>query len=263
MDKFTCRYYIRLIQIGFKQAITLKKVFVIRVLFMILNNLMMLYAWRLMFLKFPKINTWTFQDFMFMTGFVVLVFSVWPIFLRGIGIHLMRLIENGELDSYLVQPRNVLFSVGCSVCDPFGIGDFITGCLLIGFSGLVSLGDIPLIMCLFLTGATVFLSVNILISSLPFFLKGSSDIGERLFYMFFNIAGYPGSIYGGVTKIMFCTIFPIGLISILPVELIRFFSPALLTYLILFSLVLLVGSIFVFFKGLKHYESGNRYNIHY
>ena len=261
MDKII--YYQKLIKIGFKQAFALKKVFILRILFMILNNLMLLYAWYLMFLNFPIIHSWTFNDFMFMTGLVILTFSVWPIFFRGIGIHLMRLIENGELDSFLVIPRHVLFNVGCSVCDPSGIGDFITGVLLMFFSGLVSFSNFPMVLCFAFSGICVFLALNILISSLPFFIKNSSDIGERIFFMFFNIAGYPGSIYTGYLKLFFCSLLPIGFISILPVELVHTFSAVTLIYLITASICFLSFSIFVFSYGLKKYESGNRFNIHY
>ncbi len=261
MDKLI--YYQQLIKTGYKQAFALKKVFILRVLFMILNNLMLLYAWHLMFLNFSTIHSWTFNDFMFMTGLVVLTFSIWPIFFRGIGIHLMRLIENGELDSFLVIPRHVLFSVGCSVCDPSGIGDFITGILLIFFSGLVSLSNLPMVFCFIFSGICVFLTINILISTLPFFIKNSSDIGERLFYMFFNIAGYPGSIYSGYLKLIFCTLLPVGFISILPVELMHNFSGTVFMFLIVASICFLSLSIFIFSYGLKKYESGNRFNIHH
>lgn len=262
MDKYTFLFYARLIKTGFKQAFTLKKVFWMRILFMVLNNLVMLFAWSVMFKQFNTINGWGFNDFIFMTGLVVSTFAVWPIFFRGIGIHMMRLIENGELDSYMIQPRRILFSIGCSVCDPSGFGDLISGLILIVWSGLLTPASAFLVLILFILATLTFLAINILVSCLPFFIKGSSELGERLFYMFFSVAGYPGSIYTGTIKMAFCSIFPVGLISVLPVELLNKFSWPVFGYLAGMSIFLFSLSVFLFNKGLKRYESGNRFNVH-
>lgn len=262
MDKNTLIFYRRLIKTGLKQSFALKGAFFCRMIFMIFNNLMMLLAWGLMFQKFNTINGWHFNHFMFMTGLVISSFSIWPLFFRGTGIYLARMIENGDLDTYLLQPRQVLPHIACSVSDPSGFGDLITGIVLLICSGLITLQTFFIVLFCFLCATILFLSINICVSALPFYIKRTSEIGERIFYMFFSISNYPGCIYSGYMKLIFCTIFPVGLISILPIQLIEQFSWSLFFYLLLSIFFVLTFSIGLFYNGLKRYEGSNRFGIH-
>lgn len=255
------RFFARLIKISMYQSFSLKSAFILRMLFMVVNNLIMLIGWWAMFTRFETINGWSFGDFMFMTGLTVSAFSLWPIFFRGAGIYMARLIEYGDLDNFILQPKNILFHVSCSLSDPSGFGDLITGCLLIAFSGLLTASNALLVLFFFIIAAVCFLSINFIVSSLPFYFKNVSDMSERLFYIFFNIAGYPGSIYTGYAKLLLCTVFPAGLISVLPVQLLHNFSGFLLLYMFLFAFLLFRLSIWLFHNGLKHYESGNRFGV--
>ncbi|MBM3201648.1 MAG: hypothetical protein FJZ56_04490, partial [Chlamydiae bacterium] len=68
-------------------------------------------------------------------------------------------------------------------------------------------------------------------------------------------------IYSDMLQIMMFTLVPAGVITYLPVELIRAFSYEKLIYLILIS-ALFVLLAFVFFGlGLRRYESGNQFSI--
>lgn len=260
--KSSLRFYCQLLKTSFKQAVAVKSAFCLRVIFMIINNLMMLFAWGALFHQFNTINGWTFYDFMFMTGLCVGSFSIWSLFFRGMGIYMARLIEYGDLDTYLTQPRTALFHISCSISDPSGLGDFITGLLLMTASGLLTWQTAPIVLTCFICATICFLSVNILVSSLPFFFRKTDDLSERLFYLFFNIAGYPGSIYNGLAKLLLCTLFPVGIISVFPVLLLQTFSIWILIYIVLFSVGFLSISIFFFQRGLRRYEGGNRFGIH-
>lgn len=260
--KSSFRFYKQLLKTSLKQAVTLKSAFFMRVIFMIFNNVLMLMMWGALFYRFKTINGWLFQDFMFMTGLCLSSFSIWPLFFRGAGIHMARLIEYGGLDAYIVQPRHILFHIACSVSDPSGLGDFITGVSLMLLSGLITFHTAAIVFLCFLSATICFLAFNILVSSLPFFFRQSADLSERIFYIFFNIAGYPGSIYGEWTKLIFCSLFPIGLISVLPVTILKTKSFGALGYSLLLSLFFLGFAIYVFKKGLKRYEGGNRFGVH-
>ncbi len=258
----SCRFYRRLIKTALKQAVSLKGAFILRIVFMIINNALMFVAWGSLFYQFKTINGWNIYDFMFMTGLCVGAFSIWPMFFRGSGIYMARQIERGDLDAYLIQPRNVLFHTACSVSDPSGIGDFITGILFIGLSGLVSWYTLPIIFVCYICAALCFIGMTFYVSSLPFFIKHTDDIGERIFYIFFNIAGYPGSIYTGWAKLAVCSFFPVGIISVLPVNIIKNPSVSAIAYLIIFSVLFFTGSLALFKYGLRRYESGNQFGIH-
>lgn len=250
-------FWLYLIQTAFKAAFSLKTSFFGRILFMCLNNFILLTGWWAVFHSFQEINGWGFSDFMFMSGLVISAFSVLTLFFRGAGIYLARLIEFGELDTYLIQPRQPLFHICCSVSDASGAGDLISGLVLIAFSGLITLDTIGIFLLIFAAAALLFLSVSILFSTLPFYMRDSSNLSERLFFMFFNIAGYPGCIYQGVAKVILIFIFPAGVISILPVEMMHAPSLSGLLTIVGMAMSVFALALFSFYHGLKRYESSN------
>ena len=75
----------------------------------------------------------------------------------------------------------------------------------------------------------------------------------------FLFALYPTNIYSGVLQVVMFTLIPAGVISYLPVELARQFSWLQLFLLVGSSLGFLALAFFVFYSGLKKYESGNRF----
>ncbi len=258
----TYHFYRLLIKTSLKQSASLKWAFVLRIICMLLNNCLMLITWGALFYTFKSINGWNIHDFVFMTGLCIGSFSIWSVFFRGAGIYLARQIEYGDLDTYIIQPRNVLLHCACSISDPSGIGDFLTGILFIGFSGMVTFQTLPVILVCFICAALCFIALTFYVSCLPFFIKRTDDFGERLFYIFFNIAGYPGSVYTGWFKLIFCSIFPVGIISVIPVTLLHRPSWTLLTYLIGFVMLFFISALTLFKLGLRRYESGNRFGVH-
>ena len=252
------RFLTRLYKTAFEQTLSLKASFILRVLFMIVNNLIMLVGWFAVFGTFKTINGWTFSDFMFMTGLVVTSFSIWSIFFRGAGIYTARLIEYGELDTYLLAPKNILLHTLCSQTDPAGFGDLLSGIILLTASGLVSFGNVGILLFCLIVGATLFVSLNIFLGSLNFYTADSTDFGERLFYLFLNITGYPGCIYGGTAKLILISLLPAGLISILPVEQMHHANATTLVWMFCIAALALIGSVLFFYTGLKRYASGNK-----
>ncbi len=255
------RFWGRLYQTIFRQMMSLKISFALRVLFMIMNNLIMLFGWFVVFNTFKIINGWTFPDFMFMSGLIVISFSIWSVFFRGAGIYMARLIEYGDLDTYLLYPKNVLLHVICGQSDPAGLGDLISGIILVTASGLVTWGNIGILLFCILIGACLFVGFNIILGSLNFYVKDCTDFGERLFYFFLNMTGYPGCIYDGVAKLILISVFPAGVISILPVEQMHHADAITLLWMGLIGSVVLGGSILFFYIGLKRYESGNKIGV--
>ncbi len=255
------KFFLELIRMNMKQSYALKTAFWLRVLFMLISNGIMLVGWGVMFHQFQSINGWTFSDFMFMTGLNITAFSIWSLFFRGTGIYMAHLIENGGLDHFLLTPKNILFHISCSVSNPAGWGDFITGFCLILASNLVCFSNAFLVLIFLICSVLCFLTIGFFFSALNFWLAGFSDLSERLFYIFFNLSGYPGSIYSDWAKILLLTVFPIGFISILPVEILKTFSLPSFLYLIMGISFLFIGSILFFYNGLKRYKSGNQINM--
>lgn len=251
-------FFARLIQMSMKQSYALKASFWMRLVFMIVSDLIMMIGWYVMFESFQTINGWNFNDFMFMSGLNISAFSIWTLFFRGAGIRMSQWIQNGEFDYFLLSPQNVLFHASCCVSEPSGWGDFLAGIGLMIASGLITVSTFGIVVILFICAVLCFLSVNFFLTAINFYFKNTVDLTERLFYVFFSICGYPGSIYTDWAKILLITIFPAGLISILPIEVLKNTQGFTLFYLLGAAITLFFGSILFFYRGLKKYESGNR-----
>lgn len=251
-------FFLHLIQMSMKQSYALKTAFWLRLVVMIISNLIMLTGWYVMFDSFQTINGWTFNDFMFMSGLNISAFSVWTLFFRGAGIRMSQWIQNGEFDHFLLSPQNVLFHASCCVSEPSGWGDFLTGIGLMITSGLITISTLGIVFILFICAFLCFLSVNFFLTAINFYFKNTADLTERLFYVFFSVSSYPGSIYTDWAKVLLITVFPAGLISILPIEILKGMQISTFVYLFLMIIALFCGSILFFYAGLKKYESGNR-----
>jgi len=105
----------------------------------------------------------------------------------------------------------------------------------------------------------VFTAINVIAHSLPFWMGSVEGLSKKYCDALFLFALYPTNIYSGLLQVIMFTVIPAGVISYLPVELIRDFSWGKLFILILSSLSFIVIAFFVFYSGLKRYESGNKF----
>jgi ABC-2 type transport system permease protein len=77
----------------------------------------------------------------------------------------------------------------------------------------------------------------------------------------FLFAHYPTNIYSGLLHLIMFTLIPAGLISYLPVELMRHFSWLQFFILIVSTATIVYAAFLIFYSGLKKYESGNKFGV--
>ena len=101
-----------------------KTTFLTNIGFMILNNATFILQWIILFRLKEDIGNYTMKEVMLLWGLAASSFGLARIlFARAFS--LPDLIINGKLDSYLVQPKNVLLSVITSDTNTSAIGDFL------------------------------------------------------------------------------------------------------------------------------------------
>ena len=94
-------------------AMSYRTSFLVQVFGMFANDFGWLIMWMLFFTKFPNVNGWRSNHMIMLYAFATVAFSFY-IFL-GDGIYeLPQYIITGSLDTYLVMPRNLLWSVAMS-----------------------------------------------------------------------------------------------------------------------------------------------------
>lgn len=229
-------------------------------IFMTFNNLVFFCVWWIFFSKFKEINGWHLSELEAMYAFAAGSFGLVVIFGGGI-FELSRKIIDGSLDPYLVQPKNILAYIIGSQSRASGWGDILTCIILFSMSGYLTGKNILLIIILLITAALIFLGAGIIAHSLAFWLGPVEQLSRQLFEFVLTFSVYPQTIFPFLFKIFLFTVLPAGFIGFLPVEVLRNFSWELLFFTIFSTIIYLLFASWVFSRGLKRYESGNRIGI--
>ena len=254
------RSYLRLVGGYLKANISMEMEygasFVTRVLGMLLNDCMWLAFWVLYFTRFPALSGWERND----------VVALWAVTALGYGIayslfgnsrSLARIIVNGDLDFYLVYPKDVLLHTLCSKMDVTALGDALFGPLV--YFSIVRPGPRRAVL-FFLSGlavAAILLGFTVIAHPLAFFIGNSETLASQLFDAMVAFATYPSDIFQGVAKVLLFTAIPAGFINSIPVRVIKKGDPSFLLLVATAAAVLLLGGRALFSMGLRRYESGN------
>ena len=105
------------------------------VIFMILNNATFIIQWIVIYSIKEDIGGYTFNQVLLLWGMAAGTYGISRFFFRK-AFSISDTITNGKLDSYLVQPKNVLLSVITSEIEVSGLGDIIYGYIVLFISGI-------------------------------------------------------------------------------------------------------------------------------
>jgi len=212
--------------------------------------------WVLYFNKFNAVRGWNLQDMMLLFGIAATAWGIAAYFF-GNFTTLLEIITLGRLDYYLSLPRPVLLHTLASRSLGSGMGDLICGLGSYILSGYLT----PDGFLRYLVGVTVavsiFLSFLTLVQSLSFWMGNTTAISQLALNALLTFSLYPGSLFEGAAKFILLTIIPASLIGSLPAEFVKSFSWGALLQLLVSAVLLVLFSIWVFYRGLKRYESGS------
>ena len=86
-----------------------KVTFLTNIIFMILNNACFIVQWIILYSIKDNVGGYTFKQILLLWGIAAGTYGISRFFFKN-AFHLSETINNGKLDSYLVQPKNVLIS---------------------------------------------------------------------------------------------------------------------------------------------------------
>ena len=213
----------------------------------------------LFFKSFKSVGSWTFNDMISLMTIVSGSYGLSKVLFGGTK-DLAKSIMAGNLDSFMTQPQNVLLYAISAKSHAKGWGHIMTAVILMFIGGETTLYNFPLLLLLIAGGCCVFSAFGIIISSLAFWLGAIDSVSRKLIDALFLFVGYPVNIYSGAVQFMMFTLIPAGVIGYLPVELLREFSWRYLCIFLGSVACFIYLACFVFYKGLKKYESGNQFN---
>jgi ABC-2 type transport system permease protein len=251
------RFFGHYVQANFLIALEYRATFITQILGMMLNDAMWVTFWWIYFARFQVLGGgWSITD----------VLALWAITAVGIGIctaccgnalRLAGMISLGDLDYYLALPKNVLLHVLVSRMDVTAWGDVLFGMGVFVLFLHPSPDRIVLFLTLALCGAVIFLAFNILWQSLSFWLGNAEGLATQMWNALITFTTYPASLFQGLVRVLLFTLLPAGFLSYIPVQLLRQFDPLWFLGEVAVAVGALAVSVWVFYRGLHRYESGN------
>lgn len=232
-----------------------KVTFLTNIGFMILNNATFILQWVILFRLKEDIGGYTMKEVMLLWGLAASSFGLAHIlFARAFS--LPDLIINGKLDSYLVQPKNVLLNVITSDTNTSAIGDFLYG-LLVLILFCFSPKRLLLFLLFAVTAALIQTAFAVLLGSLSFWFVRADTFGGNMLNCMVSFSTYPDGIFQGMAKLLLYYVIPVGMAIYRPVHIMVNFDPVQFFTVLGYTFLLLAAAVLVFYRGLRRYTSGN------
>lgn len=254
------RFFISLLKTSIRASVSLRGAFLLESFLMFTNNMVFLLMWWIFFKQFKEIGGWTLKDMIALNAIGMGAYGLMQICFGGVK-QISKVILNGDLDTFMTQPKNILLHVMGSRSNSKGWGHLLTTLTLILMGNLTSFSEITIIGLGIISGCLVFTAVAIIAHSIVFWLGSVEGLSRKYCDSLFLFALYPTNIYSGVLQIVMFTLIPAGIIGYLPVELIRHFSWFDCAILIISSMAFFALAFFIFHLGMKRYTSGNQFGI--
>jgi ABC-2 type transport system permease protein len=246
------------IKLNLAAAMEYRASFLVQVFGMVLNNSAFIVFWLILFDRIGSgIAGYEFTDVMFLWALAAAGYGV-SVVTMGNAPMISRIVYNGELDVYLLQPKPVLPNVLFSRMQVSGLGDFAYGVVLFAFTQTLSVSRVALFAAFVILAALVFTAMRVFYHSFTFYFGNAEDFASTASEMSLAFTTYPGSVFTGPTRWLLHSLIPAGLIAFLPAELFREFDAVTFLLLVAADVAIMVIAVAFFQRGLRRYESGNR-----
>ena len=224
---------------------------------MALSNSTFIFFWWIAFSQVGGlIAGYSFKDILF----------IWAVSSSGYGLAhvlfagastLTQLIVTGELDAYLLQPCNILVNFICSKTNLSAYGDLAYGFILMCVVYLTEPAawlwyTIGVLSCCVLMTA-ILLTAN----SLSFYWGDASAPARMATELMINMSLYPDKVYGPPVRALMYSVIPVGFAVHVPKRMLNGEPAWLALGALAGSVIFCVFSAYLFYRGLKRYESGN------
>lgn len=234
--------------------------FLMAVVGMMLNNAAYFVFWFIFFDRFESVRGWELQDMFILFGSVASAFGL-GVLLFGNVRFLAEMIAEGKLDYYLSLPRPVLLHSLASRSAASGLGDFLYGILSFLLAGQFTPDAIARFVLGTFLAVIVFVAFHVLVDSLAFWMGSASMIAMQASNALVTFALYPLTLFDGTAKLILFTIIPAAFVGAVPAEFVRSFRLDQLGMMMGAAIGMMGLAVFVFYRGLRRYESGSAIQV--
>jgi len=253
--------YLRLtaayIRVNIAASLEYRASFLVQALGMFASNASFVFFWWVAFAQIGgRIGSYDFRDVMFIWAVSSTAFGLATVIFGNMN-RITALIVTGELDTFLLQPKNVLLSLLLSRSSLTSWGDIVYGVVLL----TISQGNDPSVWPPYiigvLLGSLLFTAIAVTAHTFTFFFGDASFVGSLALEFVINFCIYPVGIYPYAVRFLMYSLVPAAYIVHVPLQLARSFSWEVLALEIVVTVCYVCFAIWFFNQGLKRYESGN------
>lgn len=232
-----------------------KTTFITNIIFMILNNASFIIQWVILYSLKDNVGGYTLKEVLLLWGFASGTYGVAHFFFKK-AFQLSDIINNGKLDSFLVQPKNVLLSTITTDVETAALGDLLYGYIILFIYGF-TIPRFILYTLFIITGGLILTSIAVILGSLSFWFQKSDIISDTGNSLMIHFATYPDGIFKGIAKILLFTLIPVGFTVYIPVKILSDFNIIYLLIVLGVTIFIIALAFIIFYKGLKKYSSSN------
>jgi len=252
---------LRLIGLYFKvnlaSAMEYRSSFLLQAFGMVLSNGTFVFFWWIAFQQIGgRIGGYDFRDVMFIWAVTSSAFGASNILFANMNA-ITRLIITGELDTFLLQPQNVLINLLCAKTTLSAWGDLAYGFILMALTHGTDWMAWGMFLIGIVIGGMLMTAISVSAHTFTFYFGDASLIGGMALEFVINFCIYPEGIYRGFVRAMMMTVIPASFIVHVPLKLARNFDIRWMALLFAVSALYCFLSYRFFYHGLKRYESGN------
>jgi ABC-2 type transport system permease protein len=237
-------------------AMAYRGAFVLQVFGMLLNDVMLLFFWAILFSHFPALQGWTLRDVVTLYAIVAFGFGLATVVCGNSG-RVAHIIASGDLDYYLALPANPLVHLLVSRTSLPSWGDALFGVVVYLVAAPERWTTLPLFLFLGVLSGLIFVAFSVIAGALAFWIGQSQNLAMQLRNALLTFGLYPVDIFPGLVRVLLYTLIPAAFVGSIPALLLAEFHWGRLAGLLLVTVMLLLVARGVFSLGLRRYESGN------
>lgn len=256
----TLRFAVALARTSLAAAMAHRGTFLMQAGLMALNNAIFFTFWIVLLHRVRTIRGYGMREMLVLYGIVAAGVGLAMVVAAGVR-QLARMIDEGELDAVLAQPKPTLLYVLGRRSGASGVGDVVSGLVMIALSGAVRPIDAPIVVLATVASAVMFVSSGVLFGSLAFWLGPIDAAARQLSDLVVTFSLYPEPLFGGALRVLLFTLVPAGFVGYVPAGLIRAPSIGGAAELVAVAAVYATLATAVFARGLKSYCGGSRLDL--
>jgi ABC-2 type transport system permease protein len=219
-----------------------------------------LFIWTI-FQRIPTINGWTMWQVVMMYALIFVTEGVGSLFFEGTW-RLSNLVYTGQFDQMLVRPLSPIVQVLANAVGFNGLGNIVTGLVLIVI-GILNTpvqwtpGRLLMLVILIVSAATIRVAINLGSAASAFWVKAPWSMVPMFVHQLGEFAKYPITIYSVAVQALIVIAVPFAFVSFFPTAFIfgveAWSIQGLLTPLV--AIYSVVMAVWLFRVGLRRYES--------